>query len=154
MVIDKFDGQYAFLSNFYESPITDGTSMFPTVEHYFQAAKTDTMQDYLAIARAKTPGESKRLGRKVHLRSDWEQVKDQVMLDALRKKFAIPELREKLLATGDADLIEGTVWHDQYWGICNCDRCKGKGINILGKLLIQVREEIKKEAQASFFDFY
>ena len=154
MVIDKFDGQYAFLSNFYESPITDGTSIFPTVEHYFQAAKTDTMQDYLAIARAKTPGESKRLGRKVHLRSDWESVKDQVMLDALRKKFAIHELREKLLATGDADLIEGTVWHDQYWGICNCDRCKGKGINILGKLLIQVREEIKKEAQASFFDFY
>ena len=154
MVIDKFDGQYAFLSNFYESPITDGTSIFPTVEHYFQAAKTDTMQDYLAIAQAKTPGESKRLGRKVHLRSDWEQVKNQVMLDALRKKFAIPELREKLLATGDADLIEGTVWHDQYWGICNCDRCKGKGINILGKLLIQVREEIKKEAQASFFDFY
>ena len=154
MVIDKFDGQYAFLSNFYESPITDGTFIFPTVEHYFQAAKTDTMQDYLAIARAKTPGESKRLGRKVHLRSDWEQVKDQVMLDALRKKFAIPELREKLLATGDADLIEGTLWHDQYWGVCNCDRCKGKGINILGKLLTQVREEIKKEAQASFFDFY
>ena len=154
MVIDKFDGQYAFLSNFYESPSTDGTSIFPTVEHYFQAAKTDTMQDYLAIARAKTPGESKRLGRRVHLRSDWEQVKDQVMLDALRKKFAIPELREKLLATGDANLIEGTLWHDQYWGVCNCDRCKGKGINILGKLLIQVREEIKKEAQASFFDFY
>ena len=154
MVIDKFDGQYAFLSNFYESPITDGTSIFPTVEHYFQAAKTDTMPEYLAIAQAKTPGLAKRIGRQTHLRSDWESVKVQVMLDALRKKFAIPELREKLLATGDADLIEGTTWHDNYWGICTCDKCSGKGINMLGKLLRQVREEIKKEAQASFFDFY
>ena len=145
MVIDKFDGQYAFLSNFYESPITDGTSIFPTVEHYFQAAKTDTMQDYLAIARAKTPGESKRLGRRVHLRSDWEQVKDQVMLDALRKKFSIPELRRLLIATGDSQLIEGTTWHDNYWGSCSCNGCQNKGRNMLGQLLMQVREEIKKE---------
>ncbi len=154
MVIDKFDGQYAFLSNFYESPITDGTSIFPTVEHYFQAAKTDTMPEYLDISQAETPGLAKRIGRQTHLRSGWESVKVQVMLDALRKKFAIPELREKLLATGDADLIEGTTWHDNYWGICTCDKCSGKGINMLGKLLRQVREEIKKEAQASFFDFY
>ena len=143
-MINCFDGEFAFLSNFHPSMITDGNEWFPTVEHYFQAAKTETTEEYKAIAAALTPGQAKRLGRNVTLRTDWEEVKEQVMLDALRKKFEIPALREMLLITGDEELVEGNTWHDNYWGNCTCDRCKNiEGKNKLGKLLMQVREEIR-----------
>ena len=143
-MINKFEGEYAFLSNFAYSPISDGNIMFPTVEHYFQAAKTLNMKDYEAIAAADTPGQAKRLGRNVELREDWEKVKEQTMLDALRKKFEKPSFRTRLLATNNEELVEGNYWHDNTWGDCYCDHCKDiKGKNLLGKLLMQVREEIK-----------
>ena len=137
-MIDCFDGEFAFLSNFYPSPITDGNLIFPTVEHYFQAAKTTNIEEYEKIAAADTPGQAKRLGRKVTLRPDWEEVKDQVMLDALRKKFSDDKLRSMLLTTGEEYLIEGNTWGDKYWGVCG-----GIGLNHLGKLLMQVRDELE-----------
>ena len=140
-MIDRFDGKYAFLSNYSASPFRIDYILFPTMEHYFQANKADNQNDYLHIAYAPTPGEAKRLGRKIQLRSDWEEIKDKVMLTGLRKKFADPELRKLLLATGDEELIEGNYWGDTYWGVCN-----GVGQNKLGKLLMQVREEIKNNA--------
>lgn len=140
-MIDRFDGEYAFLSNYSASPFRIDYVLFPTMEHYFQANKADNRNDYLHIAYAPTPGEAKRLGRKIRLRSDWEEIKDKVMLTGLRKKFADPELRSLLLATGDEELIEGNYWGDTYWGVCN-----GVGQNKLGKLLMQVREEIKNNA--------
>ena len=137
-MIDKFDGEYAFLSNYSVSPFRIDYVLFPTMEHYFQANKADNQNDYLHIAYAPTPGEAKRLGRKIQLRPNWEKIKDEVMLTGLRKKFADPELRSLLLATGDEELVEGNYWGDTYWGVCN-----GVGQNKLGKLLMQVREEIK-----------
>ena len=137
-MIDKFEGEYAFLSNFYLSKINDSYLDYPTVEHYFQAAKTLDLEKRAEIAAADTPGQAKRLGRKVALRPDWEEVKDQVMLEALRKKFSDDKLRSMLLATGEEYLIEGNTWGDKYWGVCG-----GIGLNHLGKLLMQVREEIK-----------
>jgi ribA/ribD-fused uncharacterized protein len=143
-MIDCFDGEFAFLSNFYPSPITDGNLIFPTVEHMFQAAKTINIEEYEKIAAADTPGQAKRLGKTITLREDWEEVKDDIMYQALWLKFSIPEFREKLLATNDKELIEGNTWHDNIWGDCSCERCKDiKGQNKLGKLLMQVREEIK-----------
>ena len=137
-MIDRFDGEYAFLSNYSASPFRINYVLCPTMEHYFQANKADNQNDYLHIAYAPTPGEAKRLGRKIQLRPDWEKIKDKVMLTGLRKKFADPELRSLLLSTGDEELIEGNYWGDTYWGVCN-----GVGQNKLGKLLMQVREEIK-----------
>lgn len=143
-MIDCFNREYAFLSNFYPSPITDGNLIFPTVEHMFQAAKTISIEEYEEIAAADTPGQAKRLGRKITLRDDWEKVKDEIMYNALYLKFSIPELCEKLLATGNEELVEGNIWHDNTWGNCTCDRCKDiEGKNKLGKLLMQVREEIR-----------
>lgn len=143
-MIDCFDGEFAFLSNFYPSMITVDGIVFPTVEHLFQAAKTVSLVEREKIAAAATPGQAKRLGRNVILCDNWEEIKDDVMLNALRLKFAILPLREKLLATGDEELIEGNTWHDNIWGNCSCDRCKKiEGQNKLGKLLMQVREEIK-----------
>ena len=140
-MIDRFDGEYFFLSNFSASPFRIDYILFPTMEHYFQANKADNQNDYLHIAYAPTPGEAKRLGRKIQLRPDWEKIKDSVMLTGLRKKFADPELRNLLIATGDEELIEGNYLGDTYWGVCN-----GVGQNKLGKLLMQVREEIKNNA--------
>ena len=144
MIIDKFEDEYAFLSNFYPSPVQENGVTYPTIEHYFQAQKTTIPFERVAIANAATPGQAKREGRRITLRKDWERVKDDVMLQGLRLKFAIPELAEKLLATGDAELIEGTTWHDNIWGNCSCPQCENiPGENRLGKLLMQVREEIK-----------
>jgi ribA/ribD-fused uncharacterized protein len=144
-MIDKFDGEFAFLSNFYESPVSDGFTTFPTVEHYFQAAKAVWVKDYDDIQHAKTPGQAKRIGRKIAIRGDWESIKLDVMETALRKKFAIPELREKLLATGDAWLEEGNHWHDNFWGVCHCVDCQDEmGWNDLGKILMKIRDEIRE----------
>ena len=138
-MIDRFDGEYSFLSNFELSPFTVNGIVFPTMEHYFQAMKATNQEDLLEIAKASTPGKAKRLGRKVKIRPDWEYVKKDIMLEGLHKKFAIPELRQKLLDTGDAYLEEGNTWGDRCWGVCN-----GIGENNLGKLLMRVREEIRE----------
>lgn len=144
-MIEMFDGKYAFLSNFYPSPITFDGITFPTVENWFQAWKTENPAEFKAIATADTPGKSKRLGRHCTLRKDWEEVKVDVMRDGLRLKFKDPALRAKLLATGDEELIEGNTWHDRTWGRCVCAKCGGQGKNLLGQLLMELREEIRNE---------
>lgn len=144
MKINKFDGEYAWLSNFYESPIVDEDGLtYPTVEHYFQAMKTLDMEERRKIAAAETPGQAKRYGRRVHLRYDWEVIKFDVMETGLRKKFEDPILKEKLIATGDKKLIEGNYWHDNIWGSCYCGNCNNKGANHLGRLLMKIRKEIQ-----------
>ena len=121
----------------------------PTVEHYFQAAKAAEPLDFLKIAAADTPGKAKRLGRKCKLRADWEEKKIDVMRQALKLKFADPTLKAKLIATGDEELVEGNHWCDNFWGVCHCLKCQDKvGQNNLGKLLMELREEIKKEETA------
>lgn len=137
-MINSFEGEYAFLSNFYEHPISNGVITFPTNEHYFQAMKTLEDDERLAIARAATPGQAKRMGRKVQLRSDWESIKLDVMETAVRIKFTDPELAAKLIATGDEELVEGNWWNDTFWGVCN-----EVGENHLGKILMKVRADIK-----------
>lgn len=137
-MITIFDNEYAFLSNFYESPFEVDGITYPTVEHFFQAMKSKDVEGRKKIAAAPTPGKAKRLGRTIELRKDWEEIKDTVMWSGLRHKFQIPELREKLLATGNEELIEGNWWGDTTWGVCN-----GKGENRLGKLLMKIREEIR-----------
>lgn len=142
-MIAIFDGEHAFLSNFFPSPFEVDGITFPSVEHWFQANKTTDPAEFKAIAAAQTPGKSKRMGRGCQLRPDWEEVKTDVMLNGLRHKFKIPELRAKLLATGDEELVEGNTWHDCTWGRCVCDKCGGQGQNLLGQLLMELREEIR-----------
>ena len=108
-IIDNFDGEFAFLSNFYESPCEFEGVVYPTVEHAFQAAKTLDQLERQEIAAAPTPGKAKRMGRKVQLREDWELVKTDVMRECLKSKFNHPILKMQLLATKDAMLIEGTT---------------------------------------------
>lgn len=138
-MINSFDKEYYFLSNFYPSKITFEGIEYKTVEHAFQAAKTTDNFERYTIAMMPTPGRAKQMGRSISLRPDWEEVKEGVMETCLREKFAIPELREKLLATGDEELIEGNTWNDRFWGVCN-----GEGKNKLGKLLMKIRKELQE----------
>ncbi len=108
--IDRFNGENVFLSNFYPSTITVGTLQFPTVEHAFHAEKTFDQQTKWLIAQARSPGQAKKLGRKLDLRSDWEDIKFSVMLNLVRLKFEDSTLQAKLLATGESELIEGNNW--------------------------------------------
>lgn len=140
--ITSFSGRYHFLSNFSASPIRFDGATYPTVEHAFQAAKTEDREARHKIARAATPGIAKRLGRSVELRPGWDDIRDLVMLRLLRLKFSDPELAEKLDATGDKVLIEGNHWHDTYWGAVWSDGM-WRGKNTLGKLLMQIREELR-----------
>lgn len=139
-MIDKFDGDYAFLSNFYPSSIFDSNDgfIYPTVEHFFQAKKSVILKERELISKADTPGQAKRMGRKVQLRSDWEDIKLLVMEDALRRKFSKQRFKVALLATGDEELVESNYWGDTFWGVCN-----GIGENNLGKLLMKIREDFK-----------
>jgi len=123
--------------------VLDGVT-YPTVEHAFQAAKTFDPAERELIRDANTPQTAKRLGRGVALRADWEPVKYGLMRELLRQKFAIPELRQALLATGEAELIEGNNWNDRTWGqVLVQGQWVGK--NWLGELLMEVRQEIKDE---------
>lgn len=142
MAIDRFEGKYTFLSNFYMDmhPIEYMGTFYPTAEHAYQAAKAITPAQHSAVLRAATPARAKRIGQIVTCRPDWEQVKDGIMLEILRAKFKVRYMTDKLLATGDEELIEGNWWGDTYWGVC-----KGKGKNMLGKLLMQVRQELKEK---------
>lgn len=141
--IHEFQGRYRFLSNFWPSVVTYDGERYPTVEHAYQAAKSDDPAYRLRISveTQGSPSVAKRIGRSAKLRPDWDAVKLDIMLGLLRQKFSPghEELREQLLNTGDAELVEGNTWGDTFWG-----RCRGTGYNHLGRLLMQVRREIRE----------
>ena len=131
---------YGEFSNFAAFPIRLGGKLWPTSEHYFQAQKFKDAKVKEKIRKAKTPSLAARMGRdrSLKLRRDWESVKVGVMTEAVRAKFAQHEdLRELLLSTGDAQLVEHTD-RDAYWG----DGGDGSGKNMLGRILMRVREEL------------
>ena len=128
-------------SNFAAFPIALGGQRWPTSEHYFQAQKFEDAAYRDKVRAAKSPMIAARLGRsrKVKLRRDWESVKVGVMRDAVAAKFTQhDDLRTLLLSTGDAKLVEHTE-NDDYWG----DGGDGSGQNVLGRLLMQLRDELR-----------
>jgi ribA/ribD-fused uncharacterized protein len=146
-VISRFDGEYFFLSNFYEAPTIfsmNGEKVtMPTGEHAFQAAKCHAMLDtagkkeyVLSVANAPTPGKAKYLGRSVEMDlPKWETIKIECMREVVWQKFSQHRnLRAELVMTNDAMLVEGNDWNDTFWG-----RVNGKGYNKLGVILMEVR---------------
>lgn len=143
-MITKFEGKYSFLSNFYAAQTIYEGTLYPTSEAAYQAAKTVNGSERMNILMACTPDDAKHLGRKVTIRPDWEEIKDDVMYEIVKNKFCNPGLAAKLLKTGDEVLCEGNYWHDNYWGACECPKCKMlPRRNQLGKTLMRVREELK-----------
>lgn len=143
-MIETFTGKYRFLSNFwYVDVLWDGIT-FPTVEHAYQASKCVNEMDRQHILKLNSPGKAKRAGQSVKCRSDWEKVKIDIMHEILLVKFNNLTMRYQLLATGDEYLQEGNTWDDTYWGRVKVGG-KWVGENMLGKLLMEVREELRED---------
>lgn len=143
MVIDRFRGEYSFLSNFYPCSIYWEALLYPSVEHAYQAAKTVDHSQRKSIAGAATAASAKKMGKLVSLRPDWEREKLMIMLELLWLKFRPgTDLASNLLSTGYSVLIEGNTWGDTYWGIC-----RGTGRNILGKVLMKIRDCLYKMSE-------
>jgi ribA/ribD-fused uncharacterized protein len=144
--IERFTGENSFLSNFFIVPVIYDGDEYPSSENAYQAAKTDQSSRHFFKYDSVTPAMAKRYGRKLKLRSDWNQVKDGIMLEIVRSKFTNLELQVLLTQTGILSLEEGNSWHDTYWGICD-GHCRFQhelpmGENKLGKILERVRYEV------------
>lgn len=133
-----FEGEHRFLSNFYPCRVTYEGQPYLSSEAAFQAAKSidpEVRKGFMYV----TAAESKKMGRQVALRPDWDQVKEQVMYDILMDKFTRHDyLRLSLIKTGNAFLEETNTWGDTYWGVCG-----GVGKNRLGALLMNVRDRLR-----------
>lgn len=142
------NGNYYEFSNFHPgSLIVDGNGLiYATVEAYFQANKSTSLVERMMFDRhhlsEHDAGKSKAMGRKLQLRSDWEEIKYDVMREGLRQKFQDPILHDLLLSTGDKELVEWTYWGDRVWGMCDKTN---SGANALGKLLMEIRSQLCQE---------
>jgi ribA/ribD-fused uncharacterized protein len=132
--------EFGWLSNFERSvQIVDGYE-YPTNEHYYQAMKASSEEFRQWIASAPHPFAAMKAGRSLRpeaseLRPDWDEIKFDIMLKGLRAKYSQNfDLKKKLLDTGDADIHENSPT-DMVWGV--------KGKDMLGKLLMQVRSELR-----------
>jgi ribA/ribD-fused uncharacterized protein len=135
--IDKFSGEYEFLSNMYPCSVTYNGITYKCSEAAYQAQKQPEIAKVFTNVDGYT---AKRLGKTVTLRLDWEEVKFRIMAQIVLLKFTQnKDLAEKLLNTGDAQLIEGNWWGDIYWGVCTNKKYNGVGENYLGKILMYVR---------------
>ena len=143
--IMSFKEENRFLSNFYQSPVTYQDLTYPNAEAAFQAQKCTNEEDKVKYTQVKNPVRAKQMGKKEPgLPENWRKISYDIMLEIVRAKFSLPEMAEKLLATGDAELVEGNNHHDNLWGDCSCARCAAKtGENRLGKILMHVRAELK-----------
>jgi len=137
--------EFACFSNFHPSPIEVDGKIWLTVEHYFQAMKTLDESERESIRLATSPKEAKKLGGKCNLRPDWEEIKFDVMLAALRAKFSDEKFRKVLLDSGVRPIYEDSPW-DSEWGTGELGGI-GTGNNKLGKALMQVRNGIELDKQ-------
>lgn len=138
--ISEFRGEYEYLSNFYESPIVFDGLVYGSVEAAFQAQKCKTKKERERFT-VLNPSQAKRLGRHVELRSDWEEVKDNLMYALVYNKFASnPTLLRMLVDTEDRYLYEGNRWRDAYWGVPIDTYTMAQ--NRLGYILETAREEL------------
>lgn len=142
-MIDSFDGEYEFLSNFYPAAVSYRGFTFRSSEAAYQFAKVrdeNVTREIVGQFVNATPAEAKKLGKRVDARPDWDIMKLSIMERILRSKFNDEILKDKLLETDGEELVEGNWWGDTFWGVC-----KGKGQNHLGKLLMMLRNEYKLE---------
>lgn len=146
-MINRFDGKYAFLSNFFMMPVYYEGLWFPSSEHAYQAAKTIILAERLIVRDCGTTYQAKKIGskkrNKITLRPGWDSIRVEKMSDILRSKFENPKLKQLLIDTNSEKLIEGNYWHDNFWGDCACEKCEDiQGRNNLGEVLMIVRSEI------------
>lgn len=143
-MISGFQGDNRWLSNFWPAKIQIGDIVYPTVEHAYVAAKPimpftpADLEWFLTL----TPAKAKKVGRELDVRPDWDDVKIHLMQQFTELKYSTdnPELRSRLIKTGDEEIIEENTWGDTFWGICN-----GEGHNWLGIIIMATRDKIMEE---------
>ena len=133
------------MSNFHYSPLIYDNRYWNTAEHAYQAAKTNVAGEKEAIFMAPTAKDAKKMGKRLTLRPDWDEVKVDIMYEIVKAKFHHnPTLREMLLLTTGLEIEEGNWWGDTFWGVC-----KGEGLNNLGKILMRIRDEYNEQTVRS-----
>jgi len=147
-MIDRFRGEYRWLSNFWPARVRLDGVEFATVEAAYQAAKVLSPEIRERIRALPTPAAAKKFGKRlgavVPYRPAWsDSFKVNLMRYLLWQKFSDPILRQRLIDTGDELLVECGHWHDQFFGCCRCSKCGGRGLNWLGVLLMQIRSELR-----------
>jgi len=142
-----FKDKYIFLSNFYQSSFLYHGTFWSTIEHAYQAAKCKDLEMNEYIHSLSHPTEARKVGNRVDLRKDWEEVKVEIMTDLVLCKFTQnKKLKNKLLETENLYLEEGNYWHDNFWGNCYCNKCKDvEGKNVLGIILMEVRKNLERK---------
>ncbi len=138
-MINEFHGEYRWLSNFWPIPIKYNGLTFPSVENAYMSRKnnSDIWVDF--CANEKDVKKVNKLSREIKLVSNWDEIKVDIMEELIRIKFKDEELKNKLLDTGEILIQEGNDWGDTFWGI---DLDTGNGKNILGKIIMKIRDEI------------
>ncbi len=140
-MIKAFTDEYQWLSNFEPCEITYYGVTYASVEHAYMSAKSDDEEWKLYCADANIPpGKVKRKSRKIEIKESWEEIKVSIMKELLVLKYAQEPYRNLLLNTGEVYIQEGNNWRDIFWGV---DLETGEGENNLGKLIMEVREELK-----------
>ena len=143
-VISEFRGRHGFLSNYHVCQFEIDGVVFQSSEHAFHYFKTNNAAQRERIRCTPTAHKSKRVAQYVTLRPNWNAVRDSYMLQAMWAKFSQNEdLKAKLLKTGDALLIEGNDWKDDYWGACRNKDIDWYGYNHVGQLLMYIREQLR-----------
>jgi ribA/ribD-fused uncharacterized protein len=138
-----------WFSNFlpFDTPMDYQGMRFKNVETFYQAMKTLDVEIRKKISLS-TAAESKKIGRSIIIRNDWEDIKQKVMLFALNYKFTLDTTWGKKLVETQEDIIEWNYWHDNYWGECTCSNCKYTNVipkNVLGKMLVDIRTKLKEQ---------
>lgn len=140
-MIKEFRGEYSWLSNFADVEIIFEGDSYRSVENAYMAAKSSDPA-WRTFCQAQTAAACKKASKDIELRPDWEESKKLYMWAFLWQKFNKPSYKERLLATGDQNIIEGNFWNDKYWGICLKDF---EGENWLGRLIMNIRLKIRKD---------
>lgn len=128
---------WSWLSNFSPHPV----AYFPTAEHAYQACKSTDPKVWAEIAELSTPTAAKAAGYKLHIRSDWSDIKIPAMRKVLRYKFKDLTLEEMLRMTGTSQLIHYAPWGDMFWGVDKTHT----GSNMQGQLLMELRDRLRRE---------
>lgn len=145
--IKRFRGTFFFLSNYRQHEISYhgifGVFVYKSAEHAYQAEKFENYQIYNSVMSTISPHSAKQLSRvyKQYIRSDWNEIKVDIMEDIVSAKFSDPFMASLLLATRDIPLLEGNTWGDKFWGV---DINTGEGMNHLGNILMKVRHQLRE----------
>lgn len=141
-MVSIFRGQYFFLSNEYLANIKYLKFIYKSAEHLYQSVSCEKRSDRDRVRSAETGKSAKVIGKYVKKRAHWDVDKVKAMERTVRLKFHKKKLRKLLRATKGMELINQNYMHDMFWGVCGCTLHQRKGLNMLGKILMKIRDDI------------